>query len=62
MLADCYYYAGKVAGKRLAGRSDTFHNRYSKLAQLALDLTSDLNHLQKLQKSLFRAANSGLRG
>ena len=61
-LADCYYYAGKVAGKSLAGRSDTFHNRYSKLVQLALDLTSDLNHLQKLQKSLFRAANGGLRG
>jgi hypothetical protein len=61
MLADCYYYAGKVAGKSLAGRSDTFHNRYSKLAQLALDLTSDLNHLQKLQRSLFRAANGGLR-
>jgi ribonuclease BN (tRNA processing enzyme) len=62
MLADCYYYAGKVAGKSLTGRSDTFHGRYSKLVQLALDLTSDLNHLQKLQRDLFRAANSGLRG
>src|SRR4029078_3494098 len=34
MLADCYYYAGKVAGKSLAGRSDTFHSRYSKLGPL----------------------------
>lgn len=62
MLADSYYYAGKAAGKSLAGRSDLFHDRYSKLVQIAMDLTSDLGHLQKLQRGLFRAANSGLRG
>jgi len=62
MLADCYYYAGKVAGKSLTGRSDSFHNKYSKLTQLAMDLTSDLGHLQKLQRSLFRAANGALKG
>jgi hypothetical protein len=62
MLADCYYYAGKVATKSLAGRSDIFHSRYSKLAQLALDLTSDLSHLHKLQRNLLKAANGGLRG
>jgi hypothetical protein len=61
MLADCYYYAGRIAGKSLAGRSDAFHDRYSKLVQLALDLTNDLNHLQKLQRRLFMAVNSGLR-
>src|SRR5581483_3120813 len=62
MLADCYYYAGKVVSKSLAGKGDSFHNRYSKLVQLAIDLTSDLGHLQKLQRSLFRAANGALKG
>jgi hypothetical protein len=61
MLADCYYYAGRVAAKNLAARSSAFHNRYAKLVQLSMDLTSDLQHLQKLQRQLFRAANAGLR-
>jgi hypothetical protein len=60
MLADCYYYAGRVAAKNLAARSSAFHNRYAKLVQLSMDLTSDLQHLQKLQRQLFRAANVGL--
>jgi len=62
MLADSYYYAGKAAANSLAGRSDLFHNSYSKLVQIAMDLTTDFGHLQKLQRGLFRAANSGLRG
>lgn len=62
MLADCYYYAGRVAAKNLAGRKDLFYSRYPKLVQLALDLSSDVQHLEKLQKHLFRAANSGLKG
>jgi hypothetical protein len=60
MLADCYYYAGRVAAKNLAARSSAFHNRYAKLVQLSMDLTSDLQHLQKLQRQLFRAANGCL--
>jgi hypothetical protein len=62
MLADCYYYAGRVAAKNLAGRKDLFYSQYPKLVQLALDLSSDVQHLEKLQKHLFRAANSGLKG
>jgi len=62
MLADCYYYAGRVAAKNLTGRKDLFYSRYPKLVQLALDLSSDVQHLEKLQKHLFRAANSGLKG
>lgn len=62
MLADCYYYAGRVAAKNLAVRKDLFYSRYPKLLQLALDLSSDMQHLEKLQKHLFRAANSGLKG
>ena len=62
MLADCYYYAGRVAAKNLAGRKDLFYSRYPKLVQLALDLSSDVQHLETLQKHLFRAVNSGLKG
>ncbi|HEU4605647.1 MAG TPA: hypothetical protein VFS46_05355 [Nitrososphaera sp.] len=62
MLADCYYYAGRMAAKNLAGRKDLFYGRYPKLVQLALDLSSDVQHLEKLQKRLFRAANGGLKG
>jgi hypothetical protein len=62
MLPDCYYYAGRMAAKNLAGRKEIFYGRYAKLVQLALDLSSDLQHLEMLQKKLFRAANSGLKG
>jgi hypothetical protein len=62
MLADCYYYAGRVAAKNLAGRKDLFYDRYAKLVQLALDLSNDVQHLEKLQRRLFRAANGGLKG
>ncbi|HEY3094433.1 MAG TPA: hypothetical protein VGJ42_01615 [Nitrososphaera sp.] len=62
MLADCYYYVGRVATKNLAGRKEPFYSRYAKLVQLALDLSSDVQHLGKLQKRLFRAANGGLKG
>jgi hypothetical protein len=62
MLADCYYYAGKAAAKNLVGRGDRFHGRYAKLVQLALDLSSDVQHLEKLQKKLFRAAKGALKG
>lgn len=62
MLADCYYYAGRIAAKNLAARKEPFYGRYAKLVQLALDLSSDMQHLENLQKRLFRAANGGLKG
>lgn len=62
MLADCYYYTGGSAAKNLAARTDMFYIRYAKLIQLALDLSNDAQHLEKLQKKLFRAANAGLKG
>jgi hypothetical protein len=61
MLADCYYYAGRVAAKNLASKMEPFYSQYTKLVQLALDLSSDVQHLEKLQKRLFRAANGGLK-
>jgi hypothetical protein len=61
MLADCYYYLGRVASDSLAGRSGAFHAKYAKLVQISLDLSSDTQQLEKLQKSLFRAAKKGLK-
>lgn len=61
MLADCYYYAGRVAAKNLARRSGAFHGKYAKLVQLAMDLTSDAQHVEKLQRRLFQAANGALK-
>ncbi len=60
-LADCYYYAGRAAVRNLISRKENFHIRYSKLLQLALDLLSDLQSLERMQKQLFRAANFALR-
>lgn len=61
-LVDCYYYAGRAAAKNLVNRNEIFYSQYSKLVQLALDLVSDLQSLEKMQKLLFRATNSSLRG
>ncbi|HJU35142.1 MAG TPA: hypothetical protein VJ695_08480 [Nitrososphaera sp.] len=60
MLVDCYYYAGRVAAKNLVNRMEPFYGRYSKLVQLALDLSSDSQSLEKMQKALFRAVKIGL--
>jgi hypothetical protein len=60
MLVDCYYYAGRVAAKNLVSRKEIFYSQYSKLVQLALDLASDVQSLEKMQKRLFRATNRGL--
>jgi hypothetical protein len=61
MLVDCYYYAGRIAAKNLVNRREIFYSQYSKLVQLALDLVSDLQSVEKMQKRLFRATNSSLR-
>jgi len=62
MLADCYYYMGRAAAESLASKSSPFYTRYSKLIQISMDLTSDVQLLQNLQRRLFRAANASLKG
>ena len=59
-LVDCYYYAGRVASKNLINRTESFHSQYSKLVQLALDLSSDSQSLEKMQKRLSRDVKIGL--
>ncbi|HEV3433179.1 MAG TPA: hypothetical protein VG098_04230 [Nitrososphaera sp.] len=60
MLVDCYYYAGRVASKNLVNRMESFHSQYSKLVQLALDLSNDLQSLENMQKRLYRSVKIGL--
>jgi hypothetical protein len=60
MLVDCYCYAGRVAAKNLVSRKEIFYSQYSKLVQLALDLVSDVQSLERMQKGLFRATNRAL--
>ncbi|HEX6067453.1 MAG TPA: hypothetical protein VFZ05_01520 [Nitrososphaera sp.] len=60
MLADCHYFLGRTACESLAAKKSAFHMKYAKLAQLALDLSSDQQGLEKLQKSLSRAAKKAL--
>ena len=59
-LVDCYYYAGRVASKNLVNRTEPFHSQYSKLVQLALDLSNDSQSLEKMQKRLSRDVKIGL--
>lgn len=61
MLADCYYYTGRVAAENLAARNDVFFRRYAKLVQIAMDLSGDEQQLERLQKSLSLAAKRGLK-
>jgi hypothetical protein len=60
MLSDCYFYIGKAAAENLSRRNEAFHRKYVKLVQLALDLTSDAQMMDKLRRSLFRAATAAL--
>ena len=62
MLVDCYYFSGRVAAKNLVSRKELFYSQYTKLIQIALDLASDMQHLEKMQKRLFRVTNRALRG
>jgi hypothetical protein len=61
MLSDCYFYIGKVSAENLARRRDPFYARYTKLVQISMDLTNDVQELKKLQRRLFHAANAGLK-
>ncbi len=61
MLTDCYYYVGRTAGENLAKRTELFYRQYGKLIQLGLDLTSDMQQLEKLQRGLFKTTNAILK-
>ncbi len=47
LLADCYYYIGKLACNHLEKKDYAFQLNYHKLISLALDLTSDYENMKK---------------
>lgn len=47
LLADCYYYIGKLACNHLEKKDYAFQLNYHKLVSLALDLTSDYENMKK---------------
>lgn len=61
-LSDCYYFIGRSASENLAGRGESFHRRYGKLVQLALDLTNDTQQLVRPLRTMHAAAGAMLGG
>lgn len=60
-LPDCYYYIGKMARKVLTTKDPLFYNSYSKLIQVALDLSLDSQQVQRLCFDLFNVAKNVLK-
>lgn len=61
MLPDCYYYIGKMAKKQLLKRDEKFYKTYSKLVQIALDLSIDDQQNLKLHRELVDTSKSILK-
>ena len=52
MVSDCYYYLGKMGHRCLAYRDYKFLSKYIKLIQISMDLTKDMQQLEKLHINL----------
>jgi len=48
LLADCYYYIGKLVCNHLEKKDNAFQMNYHKLNSIALDLTSDYENVNKM--------------
>jgi hypothetical protein len=54
MISDCYYYLGRMGHRCLAYRDHTFLIKYTKLIQISMDLTKDIQQLERLHVSLVK--------
>ena len=61
MTADCYYYIGKICSEILKSLDSTFWHTYGKLVQLGMDLSMDIEHIQRWNSQLTAAAKRLLR-
>jgi hypothetical protein len=52
MVSDCYYYLGKMGYRCLTDKDDRFLSTYIKLIQISMDLTKDMQQLERLQSNL----------
>jgi hypothetical protein len=48
LLADCYYYIGKLVCNHLGKKDNAFQMNYHKLNSIALDLTGDYENVNKM--------------
>jgi hypothetical protein len=56
MVSDCYYYLGKMGYRCLTDKDDRFLSTYIKLIQISMDLTKDMQQLERLQSNLANAS------
>jgi hypothetical protein len=56
MTADCYYYVGKVCSDILKSLDSTLWHTYGKLVQIGMDLSMDVEHIQRWNSQLSMAA------
>lgn len=61
MVSDCYYYLGKMGGRCLTDKDDRFLSTYIKLIQISMDLTKDMQQLERLQSNLVNTSKSILK-
>ena len=61
MTADCYYYVGRICSDILKSLDNTFWHTYAKLVQLGMDLSMDIEHIQRWNPQLTAAARRLLR-
>ncbi|MGH9975625.1 MAG: hypothetical protein ACRD8Z_07285 [Nitrososphaeraceae archaeon] len=61
MTADCYYYVGRICSDILKSLDNTFWHTYAKLVQLGMDLSMDIEHIQRWNPQLTAAARQLLR-
>jgi hypothetical protein len=61
MISDCYYYIGKIGRRNLLAKSEKFYGQYTKLIQISMDLTNDVQQIQRLHRYLLSATRNTLR-
>jgi hypothetical protein len=52
MVSDCYYFLGKMGHRCLAYKDYKFLSKYMKLIQISMDLTKDMQQVEKLHINL----------
>ena len=61
MMTDCYYYTGKMCSDILKSVGSTFWCTYGKLIQIGMDLSLDVEHIQRWNSQLNVTAKRLLR-
>jgi hypothetical protein len=56
MIADCYYYVGKNCSDIVKSQHSTFWHTYKKLIQTGMDLSIDIEHIQRWNSQVNIAA------